>query len=201
LILNKLFSKTNKEFFQISKKDLDKSKCFSLFNKLQHEIMKFKGIGKVKSQHLIQLASLLGIIPLQFYAYLPVHVEGGTGKFLKNQLSWNVEKYNMEEINMNYLNKIQLLQNIYGKNLTPNMVENLMCLLGRSKSTKDLYYYLPWPETTESKPKLKEITAIQLTFRLEVKDIHYISLICKSNNDESVVLSSSMENKIEEIVL
>ena len=37
---------------------------------------------------------------------------------------------------------------------------------------------------------LTKTTNMQLTFRLKVKDIRHISLVCKSNGKESVVLSS-----------
>ena len=62
---------------------------YILYMKLENHIEGIKGIGKIRGSHIIQLSALLGLIPLQLYTYLPMHNQGGTGKFLKEKFKWN----------------------------------------------------------------------------------------------------------------
>ena len=41
-------------------------------------------IGPVRGTHLIQISSLLGILPLAFYSYIPMHLGGGPETFMTN---------------------------------------------------------------------------------------------------------------------
>ena len=44
--------------------------------------VKSNGIGPVRGAHLIQISSLLGIPPLAFYSYIPMHLGGGPETFM-----------------------------------------------------------------------------------------------------------------------
>ena len=126
-------------------------------------------------------------------------MEGGTGKFMLQELGYKK--------NSAYLNKYQedltYLQQIYGINFTSNMFENMACILGRGKEVHDIFYYLPWvtKDIDNKHPVVTDTTNIQLTFRINVKSIKNIELLCRSNNKESTVLttipSSSSSNVLE----
>ena len=81
-IINKLFAETTYNFNEKKKRKLTLMICFECYLELEKELLKLDGIGKVRATHLIQLSALLGLIPLQFYVYLPAHMEGGTGEFM-----------------------------------------------------------------------------------------------------------------------
>ena len=79
----------------------------------------------------------------------------------------------------------------------------MACILGRGKEVHDIFYYLPWVTKDRDKKHLvvTDKTNIQLTFRINVKSIKNIELLCRSNNKESTVLttipSSSSSNVLE----
>ena len=197
--VNIIFAKSTFNFNEKNKRKLTPMICFECYLELEKELLKLDGIGKVRATHLIQLSALLGLIPLHFYVYLPVHMEGGTGKFMLQELGY--------KNNSAFLNKYQedliYLQKIYGLNFTSNMFENMACILGRGKEVHDIFYYLPWVTKDRDKKHLvvTDKTNIQLTFRINVKSIKNIELLCRSNNKESTVLttipSSSSSNVLE----
>ena len=184
--------------FALASKNINTSKkltpfmCFQFYDTLETKILKLKGIGKVRASHLIQLASLLGIIPLQYYVYLPSHLEGGTGKFLKNEFGFSdIKPKDTDTLLERHNTAFMELHNVYGNNFTSNMFENMACILGRSKKhICDVFYYLPWVTKTDRKSKeLTEETKIQCTFRIKVYSPKKIELLCKSDDKESVVLT------------
>ena len=121
---------------------------------------------------------------------MPVHTDGGTGAFWKNEFGFQSMKN--DDFDDSYQNELLQLQNIFGLNFTSNMFENLSCILGRERKPNDLFYYLPWLTLDENGNWIvTEKTNMQLTFRLKVKDIRNISLVCKSNGKEIEALSST----------
>lgn len=140
------------------------------------------------------MASLLGIIPLQYYVYLPSHLEGGTGNFLTNEFGFSdIKSKDIETLLERHNESFLELNDVYGNNFTSNMFENMACILGRSrKKTFDVFYYLPWVKKTVM--GIKELTLetnIQCVFRIKVHSTKKIELLCKSNDKESIVLSST----------
>ena len=198
--LNRILGDASTDFQQLSSsRKISPLDCFECFERLKNKLIKFSGIGNVKASHLIQLSSLLGIIPLQFYAYLPAHADGGTGKFFENEFGYNYGR-NTSAMFQQYSKDFASLQDLYGLNFTSNMFENMACILGRGRVAKDVYYYLPWVmRDSEYKPCLCQVPEIQLTFRLKVQDITNISLQCKSNGPESTVLRSSFKKSVPSI--
>ena len=191
--LDEFFAEAYTEYHNKANSKITPSDIFECFRNLQKKVSTLYGLGPIRSTHLIQLAALLGLIPLQYYAYMPVHLDGGTGLFWKNEFEFDLPKNNtkIKTFEQFYEREFIKLQNIYGLNLTSNMVENLSCILGRADPKNDLFYYLPWVTTdSDGNSSLTKTTNMQLTFRLKVKDIRHISLVCKSNGKESVVLSS-----------
>ena len=192
VLLNKLFGEATQDI--TSQARLTPEHCYECYWKLEKQIMKLKGIGKVRSSHLIQLASLLGVIPLQYYVYLPIHMEGGTGEFLKNEFGFSYVKPNDHTtLLQKHTRELGQLQDIYGLNFTSNMFENMCCILGRSQRREifDIFYYLPWVKKDEGKnPVLTTVPKIQLTFKVKVHSTKHIDLVCKSDHNESIVISS-----------
>ena len=104
-------------------------------------------------------------------------------------LDMTVEKAN--QLITLYTEELLQLQDIYGPNFTSNMFENMACWLGRSRSPSDVYYYLPWVQKdSDNNDVLCQVSTMQLTFFVKVKDINHISLMCKSNNNLTTVLES-----------
>ena len=162
------------------------------------KILTLKGIGKLRASHLIQLASFLGVIPLHYYVFLPSHLEGGTGKFLTNQLGFeNIHKSDKNTLMEKHCQEMNKLQQIYGCNFTSNMFENMCCILGRdeNKVTYDIYYYLPWVKNK----LLTDTTTIQLTFRIKVYSMKKIVLTCKSDDKETPV-NSTIEGSLNQVI-
>ena len=173
-----------------SSKKLCPVDVFECYQELSNNLSKIDGVKFLRASHIIQLSSLLGLIPLQYYVYLPVHSGGGTGDFFCNEFGYTYSKDNTT-IFQKYINELSSLQGIYGQNFTSNMFENLACILGRGKPRKDIYYFLPWIcKDSDRNPVIDQVTHMQLTFYIKVQDINNISLVCKSNSKESIVIST-----------
>ena len=185
------------ELFNNNRKKLTMEVMFELFSKVQSTIETMDGFGPLRSSHTIQLLSLIGVIPLQYYVYLPIHMSGGPGNFIK-KLNWT--KKNMHK---KCTEEISTLQKIYGCNFTPNMFENMSCILGRTKKRKDIFYYLPSiVGNQDGSNKLSETQDIQFTFRIKISNINNIFMTCKSSTyaKEEIVMSSTSSSKSKSIV-
>jgi len=75
------------------------------FGKLK-EVQKFAlglqiipSIGPVRSQAIVQLSALCGLVSLDFYSYLPMHLSGGPGYFLRDLTNFKSEHASKEEEN------------------------------------------------------------------------------------------------------
>ena len=200
-LLNRILGEASDDFHQLSQsRKISPNDCFECFERLKGKIVKksvFPGIGGIKASHLIQLSSLLGLIPLQFYAYLPAHDDGGSGDFFQNEFNYNFGK-NTSAMLQQYSTDLSKLQEIYGLNFTSNMFENMACILGRGRVASDVYYYLPWVQKdSDFNPCLCQVSQVQLTFRVKVKDLTNISLQCKSDDSpESTVATSSFKKSV-----
>ena len=199
--LNEIFADVTCNFETKKEKKLTPRICFDCYYELEEKLLStFKGggIGKVRVSHLIQLSALLGLIPLHFYVYMPIHLSGGTGFFLKNELGYLGNKIDTDQ----YLKDLTLLQSIYGLNFTSNMFENMSCILGRKNEVKDVFYYLPWIKKDDNSvsPKITEKTYVQLTFRVNVKTIKNIELLCVSDGKPSTVISTQPPNSFRPVL-
>ena len=204
LTMNFLFAEATFELTQRSKNKLKPLDCIVCFHNLQKKIENsFKGFGPVRSSHLIQLASLLGVLPLQFYAFLPLHGSGGTGKFLTNEYGQDkINASNISDLQQFNVNELLRLQKFYGPNLTGNMLENISCIIGRDLEKKDIFYYLPWVTKDDKEQRsICPVYEFQLVFRLKVTDINNMTLVCRNNfGKEYGVLSTSTSTKSREVL-
>ena len=159
-----------------------------LFNTLKTEINKFKGFGEIRSCHLICLSSLLGLIPIDFYIYMPLHFNGGVKTFLEEKcniknsdsfLDWNVDT-------------VLQIQKVFSSKLTPNMLENSMCIISRKSTKVDPFYYLPYIDKTTK--RLVYGSKMQLMFRLN--GIENKKYVIEAFNGSSIHTMMSKEHSI-----
>ena len=99
-----------------------------------------KGIQVLRGQMIVQLCALFGLLPLDFYTHIPMHVSGGGPKaFMFNLMKWN-ETDSLLDWNVSIVND---LQDLFNNELTYNMFENATCEIGRSGRAEDVYFFLP----------------------------------------------------------
>ena len=124
---------------------------FRLFNDLvnkfdnKRQSLNFKGLSSIRIYHLISLASLLNMLPLDYYVYMPIHFNGGVKSFLQDQIGdkRSLKRSLQEELISWNVNTIVQLQSSFNKSLTLNMLENMLYIIGRKKDRKDIFYVLP----------------------------------------------------------
>ena len=141
---------------------------FELFMSLNSDLVKeLPGIGHLRATHIIVIAALLGLLPIDFYVYVPMHLNGGPGIFMKEQMGWNSTLYGAKKNDANLMKwtvtTMKELQSLFTTEYTPNMHENACCILGRKRIKYDTHYFLPWYDA--SKNQLTE-PRIQLHFRV-----------------------------------
>ena len=103
----------------------------------------FESIGPVRSQAICQLTALFGLIPLDFYSYLPMHLSGGPGNFLRDLMGFDTNfeskvKENNALLEWN-VKTVTTLQKLYNKELTYNKFENLTCEISRQNMKNDFF--------------------------------------------------------------
>lgn len=105
------------------------------------EFGKIPGIGPIKSQMMVQLCALFGLVPLEYYTFLPMHLNGGPGKFMVNEMGWHkTADKNLLEWNVQIVTEMQTL---YNKEFTYNMFENAACEISRRSPPDDLHFAIP----------------------------------------------------------
>ena len=130
----------------------------------------FNGIGQFRTGHLIQLSALLGLLPLDFYVYVPLHTNGGTGNFINkymmtgvNAVSATTQQPSIDDKMILFTDsEMKRLQSLFNNNFTGNMLENTACIIGRTMKKKDVFYYLPWYDPV--KKELTNANSLQLMF-------------------------------------
>lgn len=148
-IIEILFHKFSIAMATLKKKDTYKK--LELNIQLANEIIKVvPGLREVRTMHLIQFASLLNVIPIDFYVYTPLHNKGGTGAFIasiantiKKKPSKTKPTNKLELLQYNVL-EVSKIQKVFSEDITPAMLENACCMISRQKEVNDLYYYLPF---------------------------------------------------------
>ena len=159
--LNFILGNANTYFH--SKKKINEEHCYDCFDALKVELQSIPGIGPLCAAHIIQLSSLLGLIPLQYYVYISPNfkMKGGPIRFFREYM--NFDKNDMKS---SYRNELKELQQIYGQNFTSNIFENASCIFGRRKKRQDILYHFPIPMKQDL--SFSQETSIQLMFRVDV---------------------------------
>lgn len=120
----------------------------------------FDGFGPFRSGHLVQLSSLLGLLPLDFYVHVPIHDNGGPRNFIRSYMNVNPREECLLSFNDS---EVKRLQYLFNNTFTSNMFENASCIIGRSLRKSDVFFKLPWYDH-----HTKKLTTpnIQLMFRV-----------------------------------
>ena len=161
-----LCNKFSTEFRQ----NLPDSEILHRVNYFATKCTEIRGIGPLRGQMMVQLCALFGLVPLQFYTYLPIHLNGGPGGFMTNEMGWTDEgrKSNLLQWNTDILNELQAL---YNKEFTYNMFENAACEISRATSPNDLCYKIPsvtkYDEKTSRFRLDFETSRLQFFFRVD----------------------------------
>lgn len=182
--------------------DCPTKKRFDLYRSLVHEFDKpkinvtlqknvyFKGISTIRINHLISLAALVGVIPIEYYIFTPIHSKGGVNNFLKEELGFkdtnkNQTQTSIQKWNVNIIKEIHHTYN--NCNFTPNMLENMLCIISRRLTKFDIYYQLPYinsdTKTVSSKRKM------QLCFKINGHKTSHWSLDVFNGNDIHTMFS------------
>ena len=152
--------------------------------------VKSNGIGPVRGTHLIQISSLLGILPLAFYSYIPMHLGGGPEIFMTNWSSLgSTGKVNKESIIEWNATILDSLAKIFGRDFTSNFLENLTCILGRKKDkVYDIHFMLPRCTINEkelSKPYL------EIPFKVCHQSGFKSHVLCAMNATDEIVVCNN----------
>ena len=123
----------------------------TLCSKIKQQIM---GLGNVRCAHLVSLAALIGLVPLEFYVNIPMHMsgtgKGGPEKFMIEEMNWKTIRNDFAGDNDNIklihwtAGIIAEMNDHFGNEWTPNMFENTSCIISRNSTRVDVHYLLPW---------------------------------------------------------
>ena len=156
---------------EMNKQSNNVEKKYRLFHDLTKEICTLmKGIGPVRCMHLIHLSALIGLLPLDYYIYTPMHLSGGPGNYLRNYMNYNDDcnikikaKTSNEQLIEWTVTEMKELQDHFTLEYTATMNENLSCIIGRNQKKFDVFFHLPWYN-----PKEESVTKydVQIMFRV-----------------------------------
>ena len=149
--INKLFAKARTRMGLL--KPSDTKRKFKLYVWLQTSLTmlspKIQGLSLSNATSIIELAALIGMIQLDYYTNVPIQYNQETLKFINVQLcGTRIEDtnndYNKKRIVDLTIVEMTSLQDIFTKEYTANMNNNLISILSREKMRSDYFYYLPW---------------------------------------------------------
>ena len=192
--LNSILSKYRKLMLLTTSNTSDSKSYYQLFQNLHNDISKtLPGFGALRSMHLIHLCSLIGLIQLEFYIFTPMHNKGGPGEYLYNYLNFKEELdhhegSNIKDCLINWTcSEMRELQKHFTEQYTPNMNENVACIIGRSIPKHDIFYFLPRYDNNTNKFTENNI---QLMFRINGYRSNQWTLEVNNGNDTTVKLHS-----------
>ena len=154
------------------------SRCYKVADKLKlvvsftESMKELTGIRDVKSQAICQLCALFGIIQLDFYTYIPMHNGGGREIFMSNLMNFQTsvgakKKEREEEIIDWNINQVSEIQDLYNKEFTYNMFENLTCEIVRGNTAYDLFFKMYHLKVCDGKQIILDRNKrLQLFFRV-----------------------------------
>ena len=142
--LNVLFHEYTTKVDMSSKNTM--SDIFRYSNELKNDISNnIQGMDHDKSSIMVELAALVGLLPLEYYIYMPIH-------FKDNK---DIDKY---------VEEIEMLQCLFTKEYTPNIHRKIITTQGNNPNIKNRLYYLPWYQMKEKKLTKYDM---QLCFRIQ----------------------------------
>ena len=197
--MNDLFGYSTKKLYNINKSN--NRLMLELHRRLKDSIISdsnfFVGIGGVRANHLICLSSLLGLLPIEFYVNVPVHFDGGTGVCTRRIL--NIERSNLtrkerKEHSQDLADWNTEITKSFGvlfnRDVTPNMIENTLCIMGRGIPRVDIFYCLPYIELITGKA-VNDGKKIQLCFRVNGNRSNDWNIECNTGQNIHTLFSNS----------
>ena len=120
--------------------DMEKLYSVQAFSVFLHG--QIRGIGCLRSQMIIQLCSLFGLISLNYYTCIPMHLSGGGPEtFLTSLMGWRKEDdKSLLQWNVDI---VQEIQDMTSKEFTYNFFENSTCEIARHLIPYDVFFNLP----------------------------------------------------------
>ena len=209
--MNLLFSKARSRMQLLKPNDMKRK--LELYHWLQSSLCtltpRMKGITYSQSSVIIQLSSLIGILPLDYYTQVPIQYDGDSGMFIKNLFSIThlgalCDKEQYDFIIDTTVKEMEHLQDIFTSEYTCNMNENLMSIISNDRPRFDIYYFLPWllcDKFDISIPKLQLMFRIngdrKNIWRLEAFDgINTISFFTTNDSDAIITYNKSVDGLI-----
>ena len=99
-----------------------------------NNVKKLQNIGPLSATQVMQLASLTGCIPLEFYFYCDIkNGENGPAKLMKSHISDGLVN-NMKKPAKTLEELTLIFQSRYHPRMTMSVIENVMCELQRDKN-------------------------------------------------------------------
>jgi hypothetical protein len=108
------------------------------------------GIREFRGNQIISLAALVGLLPLEFYVNIPMHLGGGPGNFMREHMNWSIisDKYAGKHDSIKIITwsaeTVDKMNDLFGSQFTSNLLENASCIIGRKTDKHDLHFVLPW---------------------------------------------------------
>ena len=204
--MNDLFCKARKQMNDIKNRSNNRL-MLDLHQKLKNNIISdmnnLKGIGGVRANHLICLSSLLGLLPIEFYINVPVHLDGGTGVCTKQILKTEHSNLlNNKQKRRDYLQQnlsdwnteiVKTFGVLFNKDITPNIIENTLCIMGRRIPRVDVFYYLPYVQENTGMV-VNDGKRIQLCFRVNGNRLNDWNIECNTGREIHTLFSNSYKD-------
>ena len=102
-----------------------------LINSKVHGKSEFHGVGPMSANQFVQMASLIGLIPLYCFTMANIHsVKLGPSKAIRVGL--NNPNMKLNEIQETFSNIVNELKSVWGNLVTTSLIENMLCEISRS---------------------------------------------------------------------
>lgn len=101
-------------------------------------------IGELRAMHILQFATLTGLVPLEFYVYIPLHFSGGPRHWLEQGLGLKKSDFKQEEEFLAFYSEfLYELQQLFNREVTSNIVEQSSCYSARTVVRFDHWLSIP----------------------------------------------------------
>lgn len=139
--IRKAIDKANSAMRKVSSKEKHVDgilKRLQIVQDFLNVLQQINSIGPVRSMHMMQLLSLIGLLDLSFYVYTPLHMSGGPAKFLVNELG---KENNMSEQEVLAYNAVLLqdCRQTFNNEARSDVLEQTFCYSSRGVLKQDCF--------------------------------------------------------------
>ncbi len=159
-------------------------------------IGEIKGIGYLRGQMIIQMCALFGLISLNYYTYLPIHLSGGGPEnFMTSLMGW--QKTDDKTLLQWNVKIVKEMQELFNREFTYNMFENCACEIGRATTPHDVFFKLPYLIHHESEKKVTVSSSkkLQMFFRVDGNRNNEWSLQAFAGGKKKVIIFCDKPSK------